>query len=128
MSTHVDWVDALKEFHKTFDLTDAATPSLPRPGVEALRVKLMLSELSELVSAMAECDLVEIADGIADLLYVVVGTGLCYGIPMKKVFDQVHANNMTKMGPSGEIVRDLSGKIQKPEGFEPIDLSWILDM
>lgn len=130
MSTHIDWVDALKEFHEAFDLKMSNSPDTlyVDQRTEMLRVKLMISELSELVDAMANEDLVEIADGIADLLYVVIGTGITYGIPMKKVFDQVHANNMTKVGPDGYAIKDASGKVQKPDDYKPVDLSWILDM
>jgi len=128
LSTHVDWVEALEEFHKAFSLTREEFPNITDPYTESLRVKLMISELAELISAMADDDIVGVADGIADLLYVVIGTGLAYGIPMKKVFDQVHANNMTKVGPSGKIIKDASGKVMKPKGYKPVDLSWILDM
>ncbi len=128
MSTHIDWVEALEEFHGKFGLCRSETPDIADCPTESLRVRLMISELSELVAAMANEDLVGIADGIVDLLYIVIGTGIAYGIPMKKVFDQIHANNMTKVGPGGNVNKDFSGKIMKPEDYKPVDLSWILDM
>ncbi len=128
MSTHIDWVEALEKFHRVFGLITEDEPCIADPPTESLRVRLMISELSELVEAMSNEDMVGIADGIADLLYVVIGTGISYGIPMKKVFDQVHANNMTKVGADGHVHKDFSGKVIKPEGYKPVDLSWILDM
>jgi len=128
LSTHIDWVEALEEFHSVFGLGSFSLPRTPSNRLALLRIKLMSSELAELTEAIVDKDLVEVADGIVDLLYVVIGTGLSYGIPMKKVFDQVHANNMTKVGRGGCVIRDTSGKVQKPEGYKPVDLSWILDM
>lgn len=128
MSTHVDCVDALYEFHEKFGLGIAFKPGLISKRATLLRTKLIVTEAAELVEAMADGNIIEIADGIADLRYVTIGTGLEYGIPMRKVFDQVHANNMTKVGSNGEVLRDAAGKIQKPPGYKPVDLSWILDM
>ncbi len=128
MSTHIDCIDALIEFHEKFGLGIRDYPGLISSKIVLLRTKLIITEAAELIEAMANGDLVKIADGITDLRYVTIGTGLEYGIPMRRVFNQVHANNMTKLGSDGKIIRDVAGKIQKPEGFKPVDLSWILDL
>lgn len=60
------------------------------------RAHLMLEELSELLDAMAKMDEVEIADAVADLSYVVEGTGVHHNIPTEAVFHEVHRSNMTK--------------------------------
>lgn len=63
-------------------------------------------------------DLVEIADALADIDYVVAGTRLAYGIQRKAVADEVHRSNMAK-AHDGVILRDAKGKILKPEGWAP---------
>lgn len=77
-----------------------ACPDRPRlvdGKVLSLRKKLMREEIiDELFPAMDGEDMVEIADGLADALYVVYGTAAAYGIDIDKIFDIVHENNMTK--------------------------------
>lgn len=63
---------------------------------EALRYKLINEEAIEVMNGIAVGDLVEIADGLADLLYVTFGTALTYGIPIETIFSEVHRSNMTK--------------------------------
>src|SRR6185503_2738973 len=62
-----------------------------------LRLKLINEEYTELIEKGVEKDnLVEIADGIADLVYVGIGTALSYGIPFDRVFREIHRSTMTK--------------------------------
>lgn len=84
----------------------------------ALRVKLMVSELAEVVKAMQERDEVELADGLADLLYVVAGTATTYMMPLTPLFFEVHRSNMTK-STVAEAVANHTGDKGKGEGFEP---------
>lgn len=71
------------------------TAKIPEPEWR-LRRSLMKEELTELLKAMLDNDIVEIADGLADLLYVVLGTAVSYGIDSDAIFDIAHNNNMTK--------------------------------
>jgi predicted HAD superfamily Cof-like phosphohydrolase len=64
---------------------------------------------------------------LADLVYVVIGTAIQYGIPFDAVFAEVHRANMSKLGPDGVPVLREDGKIIKPFGFKPADLSAVLD-
>lgn len=71
----------------------------PNPQGEALavlRARLMVEELAETLQAMRLGDLVGLADGLADLNYVVKGCAVTYGIPLGTVHDIVHASNMSK--------------------------------
>jgi hypothetical protein len=73
---------------------------------------------------------VEVLDGIVDQLYVLLGTIHTYGFSYEQItgaFARVHANNMTKVQPDGTVLRNVEGKIIKPEGFEPVDLSQVLE-
>src|ERR1051326_6327339 len=109
----------LIEFHNCFQhhTEDVPTAKIPEK-VRNLRSRLMREELQELEKAMVEEDLVGIADGLADLLYVVFGTALSYGIPIDQVFHMVHRANMNKLGPDGKPITDSGGKTIKPKGWE----------
>lgn len=60
------------------------------------RVYLMLEELIEVIGAMAKNDEVGLADGLGDLLYVVLGTNVTYNIPARPIFDEIQRANMAK--------------------------------
>jgi len=114
-----DYVGALKEFHIAFGHHTGTVPTAWNlEGIRDLRIRLMEEELSELEEALDKKDLVGIADGLADLLYVVFGTALAYGIPIDEVFSIVHKANMAKMGPDGKPMRDAGGKTIKPPGWK----------
>lgn len=67
-----------------------------------------------------------LAKELADLLYVVYGTAEELGIPLEEVFKAVHAHNLTKIWPDGEVHYNDFGKIIKPPDFKPLDLSDVL--
>ena len=75
-----------------------------------------------LVESQPEPDLGGIADGIADLIYVLLGTALSYGIHIAPIWDEVQRTNMAKEG--GATRHD--GKVLKPEGWQPPDVRGIL--
>lgn len=69
------------EFHRAFALPLATRPHLPEaPDLRALRVGLLVEEFHEYLTAEAADDLVEIADALTDMAYVICGTALAYGI------------------------------------------------
>jgi predicted HAD superfamily Cof-like phosphohydrolase len=76
----------------------------------------------ELYHGIHKRDLVLIADGLADVAYLLIRTALCYGIPLDEVFAEVHRSNMTKDGS-----RRDDGKILKGDKFEPPRIKEILD-
>ena len=90
-----------------------------------LRYDLMREENIEYQDAGLSKNKVEILDACADQLYVLLGTINTHGLQdlIGPAFDLVHKNNMTKVGPDGKCLRDPDGKILKPEGFNPVDLS-----
>lgn len=118
------------EFHRVFD---AARQPLPNASLEKvpdelrdLRLALIEEEFTELKSATADRDLTEIADALADLVYVVYGTAVAYGIDLSPVLEEVHRSNMTKVRRDGTILRRADGKILKPVTFDPPDISRVL--
>lgn len=112
----------LREFHAAMGDPLPTAPIFPSPERMALRAVLIHEELDELETAMRVYDLVEAADAIADLLYVVYGTAVTFGIDIEPIFHAVHANNMTKVG--GE--RRADGKFLKPDGWQPPEIERLL--
>lgn len=86
------------EFHSIFQLPCLDKPTIPASERSALRINLLQEELNELKQAIADHDLVEIADALADLQYVLSGAVLEFGLAdrFKTLFDEVHRSNMSK--------------------------------
>lgn len=88
----------VERFHRLFDIVVQQTPGLIDERTRTLRERLIQEEFEELKEAMGKEDLVAIAKELADLLYVVYGTAVSYGIDMDPVFREVHRSNMSKIG------------------------------
>jgi phosphoribosyl-ATP pyrophosphohydrolase len=97
-----------------------ACPSTPHVFVgdktKHLRLELIGEEYKELVVASLNNNIVEIADALADLLYVIYGTGVAYGIDLEPIFNEVHRSNMSKLTDC--IIRE-DGKILKGPHYSP---------
>lgn len=106
----------VREFHEKYGVEVRKMPEGQVPFDEfVLRGKLIAEESLELQGAMVRNDLVEIADAIADLIYVTAGTALTYGIPLDKVIAEVHRSNMTKTGEKREDGKILKGDYSPPQ-------------
>lgn len=120
-------LEMVREFHTKMG---APVGDVTRPDVSTrreLRLNLIAEELEELGAALgynvevkiyeagATPDIVEAADALADLRYVVEGAAVEWGIPLDAVTAEVHRSNMTKTG-GGERA---DGKILKGPGYEP---------
>jgi len=116
----------VKEFQVAFELNVGKSPNLPFAPERKLRVMLLREEFEEYIKAENEDDIVEIADALADLIYIACGTAVSYGIPLDKVFEEVHRSNMAKL-VDGKVLRRKDGKILKPEGWTPPDIKKILN-
>ena len=81
-----------------------------------LRTRLIIEEAAELCIALHQRDSIEVADALADLLYVVFGTAIAYGIPIGPVFEEVHRANMSKT-PLNQHQKGGKGP-----GYEPPNL------
>ena len=88
----------VERFHRLFDIVVQQTPGDVDDRTRALRERLIQEEFEELKEAMDKRDLAAIAKELADLLYVVYGTAVSYGIDMGPVFREVHRSNMSKIG------------------------------
>jgi len=118
--THEDLVREFMVKHDQFRAGEP-TPHIPM-DVKILRLRLMMEELGEVAMAIHSGDLELIADGLADLEYVVVGTAIAFGIPHSAVFKEVHRSNMTKR-PLDKT--NKGGKVTK-EGYEPPQITEVI--
>ncbi|MBX2815562.1 MAG: nucleoside triphosphate pyrophosphohydrolase family protein [Saprospiraceae bacterium] len=87
------------EFHHTFDLPILETPTIPDEKRCALRINLLQEELNELKAAIADQDLVEVADALCDLQYVLSGAVHEFGLGarFRELFEEVQRSNMSKV-------------------------------
>lgn len=117
--------DDVKKFHRVFNLPIGKKPAFTDVHDQQLRMRLINEEMSELRLAHNQGDIVEVADAIADLIYVACGMAVSYGIPLNTVWKEVQRSNMAKVGANGPIYRE-DGKVSKPEGWTPPDIAGVL--
>lgn len=114
----------VRQFMQEVKSLDLPTkPGTPAFLMQSLCMSMMTEELGELAGAMTDNNMVEIADGLADLLYVVYYTANCYGLDMEPIFSEVHRSNMTKKGGA----KRQDGKQLKGPDYSPPDLASILE-
>lgn len=91
-------LNQVAEFHSTFKHPIIEKPAMPSKERAALRISLLAEELKELQEAVVNDDLVEVADALCDLQYVLSGAILEFGLAekFKELFDEVHRSNMSK--------------------------------
>ena len=94
----IDPLNQVAEFHRTFKHPVLDTPTIPGPDRCALRVNLLAEEVKELQEAIEAKDIVEIADALCDIQYVLSGAILEFGLgdKFKALFDEVQRSNMSK--------------------------------
>ena len=119
--------ELVAEFMRAFEQDVHSDTTLREAETRALRYELIREELEELHEAFSAKDIVEVADALADLLYVVYGAGHAFGIDLDECFLEVHRSNMSKLGEDGKPVKRFDGKIMKGPGFFAPDLESILN-
>jgi len=102
-------------------------PEFPNSDIVKLRVDLIDEELRELQEACETKDMVEVADALSDLLYVVYGAGHAFGIDLDRTFEEVHRSNMSKLGEDGKPIYREDGKVLKGPNFKLPNLKKIID-
>ena len=115
------------DFMELMEQDVSTIPVLPDKAIQELRLDLIWEEVEELSVGINNKDLVEIADALTDILYVVYGTGHAFGIDLDECFAEVHSSNLTKPGEDGKPVRREDGKIMKGPNYRKPDLTFILD-
>ncbi len=116
-------LNAVKDFHNTFGLNynDSPTVDLEKKIIE-LRFNLMKEENDEYIEAARNNDIVEVADALGDMLYILCGTIIEHGMSdiIEDVFDEIQKSNMSKLGADGKPIYREDGKVMKgPNYFKP---------
>ena len=110
-------------FHDTFGIPNEHSPvSNISNDIIDLRYRLMAEENLEYLEAAQNNDLIEVADALGDMLYILCGTILSHGMQHKivEVFDEIQRSNMSKLGEDGKPIYREDGKVLKgPNYFKP---------
>jgi predicted HAD superfamily Cof-like phosphohydrolase len=112
----MSYISKVSEFHKTFEAPILESPQIPSEDRCKLRVSLLQEELNELQQAINDNDIVEIADALCDLQYVLSGAVLEFGLGDKfnDLFNEVQRSNMSKACDSiQESIETISHYKQK---------------
>lgn len=110
--------ELVREFTKVMGQPMYSDPTWPGNDMTKLRLDLIDEEVAELKEAIVDNDMIGIADALADILYVVYGAGLTYGLNLDVIFREVHRSNMTKLDSDGNPIKNEAGKIVKGPNYE----------
>lgn len=145
----------VREFHETFNHPIHDKPTVPDAKIVKLRLALILEEFTELteacvneerpesqnllhtlhhamdhVKALTEDDLnvslVDVADALTDINYVVYGAGHCFGLNLDACMEEVQRSNMSKLGADGKPIYNEHGKVMKGPNYVGPDLTKVL--
>ena len=123
-------ISAVELFHNSFGLGVSEKPKANLgPAKNKLRFNLMDEENKEYFEAAEKDDLVEVADALGDMLYILCGTILEHGMQhiIEEVFEEIQRSNMSKLGADGQPIYREDGKVLKgPDYFKP-NIKSILD-
>ncbi len=114
------------DFHLAYGLPTRSRPGFPDHDERDLRANLLKEEIAELWAAEANDDLTEVADALGDIVYIIYGTALAYGINLDAVVEEIHRSNMTKLDASGKPVYRADGKVLKSNLFQPPNLERVI--
>lgn len=116
-------IDCVKEFHTAFRLGYSDHPlATLGESKTMLRYNLMKEENEEYLEAAQNGDLVEVADALGDMMYILCGTIIEHGLQhiIEDVFDEIQRSNMSKLGEDGNPIYREDGKVMKgPNYFKP---------
>ncbi|MDG1031335.1 MAG: nucleoside triphosphate pyrophosphohydrolase family protein [Flavobacteriaceae bacterium] len=116
-------IEAVKIFHEVYKLSYKENPTTDI-GLDKikLRFNLMAEENQEYFQAAKKNDLVEVADALGDMLYILCGTIIEHGMQDKieEVFNEIQKSNLSKLGKDGKPIYRNDGKVMKgPNYFKP---------
>ncbi|RMG80957.1 MAG: hypothetical protein D6707_05575 [Bacteroidetes bacterium] len=120
----------VEAFHNAFGIENNYTPTARLPKQELmLRFKLMEEENKEYLEAAKNGDIVEIADALGDMLYILCGTILKHGLQDKieEIFNEIQRSNMSKLDENGKPVYRADGKVMKSSLYFKPDIKKILE-
>lgn len=123
-------INAVKLFHQSFGLgvSEEMKADLGK-AKNSLRFNLMEEENNEYLEAASNNDLVEVADALGDMLYILCGTILEHGMQYKieAVFNEIQRSNMSKLGEDGKPIYREDGKVLKGPNYSKPNIEAILN-
>lgn len=116
----IDSLNQVSDFHKTFKHPILDSPQIPHESRSSLRVSLLAEELKELEEAIEQNDLVEIADALCDIQYVLSGAVLEFGLGNRfvELFNEVQRSNMSKACSSLQEAKETIEYYKRNKGTE----------
>ena len=117
-SINISNFEKVGDFMEAFGQEVLYVPTLPDFNLGALRLDLIEEEVQELRDGLGKSSLLEVADALTDILYVVYGAGHSLGIDLDDCFNEVHRSNMTKLGEDGRPMYRDDGKVMKGPNYE----------
>ena len=122
-------INHVKLFHESFGIENKTRPSSDlSEKVYNLRYNLMKEENDEYLDACEKGDMVEIADALGDMMYILCGTILSHGLQGKieEIFEEIQRSNMSKLDENGKPIYREDGKILKSKKYFKPNISNIL--
>ena len=118
-------LEQLLQFQRAYNSTINSKPTLISEDDYTLRYRLGKEELIEYFDACKDGDLIEVADALADQLYILLGTMISHGMAdvIEDIFDEVHRSNMSKLGEDGKPIHREDGKVLKGPNYSPPNVS-----
>ena len=123
-------IAAVRLFHLTYGLEFKEPPTADLGETKnLLRYNLMREENEEYLEAANNNDLIEVADALGDMLYILCGTIIEHGLQHKieEVFDEIQRSNMSKLGADGKPIYRDDGKVLKGPGYFKPNIQAILE-
>ncbi|NRA10887.1 MAG: nucleoside triphosphate pyrophosphohydrolase family protein [Crocinitomicaceae bacterium] len=125
-----DTIAAVETFHKAFKISNNYNPTVDLSEADiTLRFKLMAEENEEYLEAAENGDLIEVADALGDMLYILCGTILKHGMQDKitEVFEEIQRSNMSKLDKDGNPIYREDGKVMKSDQYFKPNIQSILE-
>jgi predicted HAD superfamily Cof-like phosphohydrolase len=125
-----DTIGAVAKFHDAFGIDNNFEPTVELSDADKmLRYKLMREENEEYLEAAQNGDMIEVADALGDMLYILCGTILKHGMQDKiaEVFEEIQRSNMSKLDKDGNAIYREDGKVLKSDQYFKPDIKAILE-
>jgi len=123
-------INMVRKFMDTYKLNvlDSPKADIGKETIE-LRYELMKEENEEYLEAAQNGDLIEVADALGDMLYILAGTMLAHGMQhkMEDVFTEIQRSNMSKLGEDGQPIYREDGKVLKGPNYSKPDIKSVLE-
>lgn len=122
-------IDYVQTFHDSFKIHSTDTPTVDvEERLIDLRHKLMGEENDEYLEAAKNGDMVEVADALGDMLYILCGTIITHGMQYKieEVYSEIQRSNMSKLDSDGNPIYREDGKVMKSDQYFKPNIEAIL--